>query len=473
VFRPAWMVKVAPELVIPGNLVCGVDRGGRRSGQNPAGNPVQPDDHVGRSARGGVVVCPTRHHNLAPVDALHRGARSNGCADVDGAAAEGHIGTPGHAQDGRADLVTTCPRRDGRLVTVRPDDVQTRVDVRTRDVRAHQRRPAVDGDPHGARSQLSVGIHRPPGDGDVRAVPGGPDGVQSADLAYHRLRRDRGRDHRRTTGSAFGKADDAGARPRCPASLLPKFVSQRVLGGWARVAGQSGAADTSPRSEIELVRTVITIAGIDRIIPAGLAGTELGPIAGRRFGVGRTGRSEQNSYSGKQDDSCSNRAVSPKSGSDPGSPRHSGLCRQLIVQLCQVNSLSVSCRRSDALTLLRNGKRPAGPLRVRYLKEIEKLQSANRNFTSAVNNNRGISTGPPTIRQNAQSTATSPHFSPLRRHAIDKASPSRMSCSETVISSAHAGPIRRLTNLTRIERISAPAPMTSTRPGCMYGSAAR
>jgi len=49
-------------------------------------------------------------------------------------------------------------------------------------------------------------------------------------------------------------------------------------------------------------------------------------------------------------------------------------------------------RSSDALTLLRSVKRPAGPLRVRYLKEIEKLQFSDVIFTATPNNKDGIRT---------------------------------------------------------------------------------
>ena len=48
--------------------------------------------------------------------------------------------------------------------------------------------------------------------------------------------------------------------------------------------------------------------------------------------------------------------------------------------------------------------------------------------------------------------------------ASDNAIPSRMSCSETVISLIGA---RSATNATIVERINDPPPMTSTRPGCI------
>ena len=51
--------------------------------------------------------------------------------------------------------------------------------------------------------------------------------------------------------------------------------------------------------------------------------------------------------------------------------------------------------------------------------------------------------------------------------ANDSASPSRMSCSETVICGGTSGANRPASSDTSVDRINAPPPMTSTRPGCI------
>jgi hypothetical protein len=79
-------------------------------------------------------------------------------------------------------------------------------------------------------------------------------------------------------------------RPGTPALLRQDLLGDGDLGGLTGLMGKALAAVVVPGGGVELQAAVIAVAGVGVPVPAGLAGGDLVPVAGRGGGVGQRRR---------------------------------------------------------------------------------------------------------------------------------------------------------------------------------------